>query len=130
MNAIIVSHLFTQGDNKQPCRLCLHTILYAERQVGSCEHQFSEVFGMTRPGIELWVYRYGGKLSTTRPTIMQSVFGICICMVVLSSFYCCDNRISLKKNYFLLQNCLKIFVMENFFSNLLQLNRFFGKSLL
>ena len=36
----------------------LYTILYAEPdQAGSCEYQFSEVFCMTRPGIELLVYR-------------------------------------------------------------------------
>ena len=59
---------FSQGHNKQACLLCLHTILYAERQAGSCEYQFSEVFGMNRTGIELRVYRLGGERSTTPPT--------------------------------------------------------------
>ena len=47
----------SQGHNKRTCRLFLHTILYAERQAGSCEYQFSEVFGMTRPGVEPRTYR-------------------------------------------------------------------------
>ena len=41
---------------------------YAERQAGSYEYQFSEVLGMTRPGIKLRVYRLGADRSTTRPT--------------------------------------------------------------
>ena len=43
----------SQGHNKRLCRLGLHTILYAERQAGNCEYQFSKVFGMTQLGIEL-----------------------------------------------------------------------------
>ena len=57
--------------HKDTTRFCLHTILHAERQVGNCKCQFSKVFVMTRPGIELQVYRFGGERSTNRPTTVR-----------------------------------------------------------
>ena len=53
----------SQGHNKRTCRLYHHTILYAERQAGSCEYKFSKVFGMTRPRIEPRIYPFKGGRS-------------------------------------------------------------------
>ena len=82
MNATVAYHLSTTQDGGIPLsafpkdttsELAGFVFTYAERQAGSCEYQFSEVFGMTQPGIELRVYRLGGERSTTRPTTNEKV---------------------------------------------------------
>ena len=80
MNVTVIHHLSTTHDGGIPwgaftkdttsklADFVFTLSFYAERQAGSGEYQFSEVFGMTRPGIELRVYRFGGERSTNRPT--------------------------------------------------------------